>query len=142
MVHCPQLAIRKNEKLRALTRHSFKASTVYHVTSQSSPDEMWTVALKPSDPAVKAYAARDKREYPRPGWQEPGDIVDEWLELWGSGRFGKAHAQLPAVVGGEAAESYPSGDQAWEVWKFARGTRSTRSTRSRTIPSPTCCKPA
>jgi hypothetical protein len=107
--------------LRALTKHSFKFSVVWQTTSASNTNEEWSVQLKGSHPAVKAYVARNKTNYPQKQWLDATEIFDGWLEKWEAGRFGKDHPQLPTVVGGAAAECYPSADESWDIWKNMRG---------------------
>ena len=103
-----------------MTVHSFKKSMAWYVTSESSPNEIWTVTLPGSHASVKAYVARDKRGYPHPELQDIDEIFDNWLEQWSAGRM-KNSPTLPTVVGGAAGEAFPQIELAWEIWRHARG---------------------
>ena len=58
----------------------FKCSKhVYAMISRQSPDVIWLEVLKPSDPAVKAFARRNKLGYPDQRYLDHGDTFDAFL---------------------------------------------------------------
>ena len=58
----------------------FKCSKhVYAMISRQSPNIIWLEVLKPSDPAVKAFARRDKLGYPDQRYLDHGDTFDAFL---------------------------------------------------------------
>ena len=116
-----QVSIRAGEKVRSLSKHSFKRATIYYVSSQQHHTQTWTAALKPSDKAVKAYVARCKADYPRKEWLDAGEIYENWLEQWEAGRLPRGHPCMPNAPGGAAADTFPTTDDAWEIQKHVRG---------------------
>ena len=89
-----QVSIRANEKMASLSRTSFKKSNSFYVIERATQQQLWTCMLPPSHPSVRAYAVRDKRDYPNENALDHGDIIDDWLERWEAGAW-KASPTMP-----------------------------------------------
>ena len=86
--------------MRTLTDTSFKFSVVWQVVCRSQPEQLWTMSLKPSHMAVKAYMARQKMDYPAHFQRvlDPGDVFDSWINEWKASRL-KDDPSMPMHVG-------------------------------------------
>jgi hypothetical protein len=71
----------------------------YVCTSRESPRVFWIESLSPGCPAVKAYQARKKEEYPDQYLSDQGDIFESFASLLTISESSKAQlvarAQLP-----------------------------------------------
>ena len=117
-----QVSIRKGEKVRNLTDRSFKICVVWSVVTRSAPNQLWTVQLRDSHKAVKAYVCRDKSGYPAhvQRYLDPGNIFDCFVVEWNASRLVDDPA-MPRVPGGPAGAAYPPGDMQYDIWHYVRG---------------------